>query len=155
MASNEQTHLACIMEGTDLYVVHMQWECERSNRESMNVPTSICNAFPLCIGGNQGCISRGNPRSCRPLARKGLRFSPTMTALCLCSRSLIKRCEVQEARLALAMYLPLCRALPSPSFSGHSLQCLCRSPEHLCQTEAHTKSLPASAARAPAVCAWG
>lgn len=155
MASNEGTHLVCIMKGIRLYVVHMQWECRRSNRDSVNVTTRICNAFPLCNGGNQDCVSRRDPQSCRPLALRGLIFSPTITALCLCSQSLVKPCQVQEARLDLAIYLPLCRALPSPSFLGHSLQCLFRSPEHLCQTKARTKSLPASAARAPAVCVWG
>lgn len=42
------------------------WECQR--RDSMDVPTRICNAFPLCIGGNQGGISGGKstvlPPSC-------------------------------------------------------------------------------------------
>lgn len=149
MASNEWTHLVCIMEGTDLYVEHMQWECQRNDRNSMDVPTCIHKVYPfLCIGSNQSCISRANPWSCSPLACRGHRFSPNLTALCLCSSSLLNHCQVQEARLALAMYLPLCRALPSPVPGDASAGP--QSPS--VRPKLTQKSCLARAAKAPAAC---
>lgn len=75
-------------------------------------------------------------------ALEGLRFSPVMTALCLCKWSLKKWCEVQKARLALVQ-----SPVQSQFLWGFLAMPLSPRPlEHLCQIKAHTKGLPASAA---------